>query len=141
MDEKVRCPYCNREHVVKRGFRRLKRCKKRIYFCNDCFHRFSFGLERKRFDIKVILNAVYAYNESRIPKKLNNTKRNNIRKLYVLCKPNIQGYKHNRRRLLHGKKQNILHTINNPKTIDRNLGLGFQNSVAIHTVFFNKEQV
>lgn len=63
MADGIKCPYCGRGNVVKRGFRKLKRRRKRVFFCNDCFHRFSFGLERKRFDIKVILNAVYAYNQ------------------------------------------------------------------------------
>jgi transposase-like protein len=63
MDEKVRCPYCGRDDVVKRGFRRLKSGKKAVYFCKGCYHKFSLGLERRRFSVGVILSAVCAYNQ------------------------------------------------------------------------------
>lgn len=63
MVEEVKCPYCNRGNVVRRGFRRLKKRKKRVFFCKDCFHKFSLGLERRRFGVKLILNAVCAYSQ------------------------------------------------------------------------------
>jgi transposase-like protein len=63
MIKKIRCPYCGRSNVVKKGLRKLKKRSKQVYFCKDCCHRFSFGLGKKRFDIRIILNAVSAYNK------------------------------------------------------------------------------
>ena len=57
----VQCKFCGSGNVVKRGLRKLKTRKKQLFLCKDCSHRFSLGLSRKRFDIKVILNAVCAY--------------------------------------------------------------------------------
>lgn len=62
MDEKVRCLYCGRNNTIKKGSRKLKKGNKPIYYCRDCRHKFSFGLGKKKFDIKVILNAVCFYN-------------------------------------------------------------------------------
>lgn len=59
----VRCPYCSRNNVARKGFRRLKRVNKQRYFCKDCLHKFSLGLEKKRFDIRIILDAVCAYSQ------------------------------------------------------------------------------
>lgn len=59
--EKINCKYCGSGNVVKRGIRRLKTGKKQLFLCKDCSHRFSLGLSKKRFDVKVILNAVCAY--------------------------------------------------------------------------------
>lgn len=58
----INCPYCGRDNVVKRGFRKLKVGKKEVYSCKDCCHKFSLGLKRKRFDFEIMLDAVYAYN-------------------------------------------------------------------------------
>lgn len=63
MNEKIRCPYCGKNNIMKKGFRKLKKGSKPVYSCKDCCHKFSFGLGKKRFDIKVILNAVCAYNQ------------------------------------------------------------------------------
>lgn len=63
MDEKVRCPYCGRTNVIKRGFRKLKTGDKQRYLCKDCCHKFSLGLGKKRFDVKIILSAVCYHNQ------------------------------------------------------------------------------
>ena len=60
---KVECKYCKSENVVKKGIRKLKKIKKQIYFCKNCEHKFSLGLSKKRSNIKIILNAVCAYNQ------------------------------------------------------------------------------
>jgi len=60
---KIECNYCGSENVVKKGLRNLREAKKQIYFCKNCYHRFSLGAIKKRFDIKAILNAVCAYNQ------------------------------------------------------------------------------
>jgi len=61
--EKINCKYCGSGNIVKRGIRRLKTGKKQLFLCKDCYHRFSLGLSKKKFDVKVILNAVCAYNQ------------------------------------------------------------------------------
>ncbi|MFH1642034.1 MAG: hypothetical protein ABIC04_03990 [Nanoarchaeota archaeon] len=61
MMDKINCKCCAGENIVKRGLRRLKKSTKQVYFCKDCNHRFSLGLSKKKFDIKVILTAVSAY--------------------------------------------------------------------------------
>ena len=58
----MKCKYCNGENVVKKGLRRMKRLKKQIYLCRNCGKRFSEGLSNKRYDAKLILSAVCAYN-------------------------------------------------------------------------------
>ncbi|MFH1376412.1 MAG: hypothetical protein ABIH25_02140 [Candidatus Woesearchaeota archaeon] len=59
----VECKFCGSENAVKKGCRKLKKTKKQIYLCRDCGHKFSFGLSKKRFDVRVVLNAVCAYNQ------------------------------------------------------------------------------
>jgi len=59
----MRCKYCSGEKVVKKGLRRLKSSRKQMYFCKDCSKRFSEGLSKKKYNAKLILNAVCAYNQ------------------------------------------------------------------------------
>lgn len=59
----VLCKFCSSGKIVKRGIRKLKTGKKQIYFCKNCNKRFSEGLSKKRFNFKIILNAVCSYNQ------------------------------------------------------------------------------
>jgi len=61
-NDKITCKHCGSYNVVKRGARKLVKNKRQIYFCKDCFKRFSTGLNKKRFNAWLIINAVCSYN-------------------------------------------------------------------------------
>ncbi len=87
-EEKISCKHCGSYNVVRKGKRKLAGNKnnnnnnngnknnnnvnksssmnmnrRQIYFCKDCLHRFSLGLNKKRFDVWLIVNAVSFYNK------------------------------------------------------------------------------
>lgn len=59
----IRCKYCNSKNIVRRGLKSLKGEKKQIYSCKNCCKRFTFGASKKKFNIKLILDSVCAYNQ------------------------------------------------------------------------------
>ncbi len=61
-DEKISCRHCGSFDVVKKGVRKLASGKRQIYLCKDCSHRFSNGLNKKRFNAWLIVDAVCSYN-------------------------------------------------------------------------------
>lgn len=61
-EEKIICKHCGSYNVVKRGVRKLVREKRQIYLCKDCSHRFSNGLNKKKFHVWLIVDAVCSYN-------------------------------------------------------------------------------
>ncbi len=61
--KQITCKFCNSINIIKKGVRKLKNKNKQIYLCKNCNKRFSEGITRRQFDIKIILNAVNAYNQ------------------------------------------------------------------------------
>ena len=59
----IKCKYCNSIDIVKRGLRKLKKGKKQVFSCKNCDKRFTLDVSKKKFDVKIILNAVNAYNQ------------------------------------------------------------------------------
>ncbi len=59
----VKCKHCSSKRTARKGFRRLKKSKKQIYSCRDCGKRFSLDICKKQCNIKIILDAVVAYNK------------------------------------------------------------------------------
>jgi len=62
--EDVSCRHCGSMNVTRKGSRTLSVAGKRqIYLCKNCSHKFSLGLSKKKFNAKLIVNAVCAYNK------------------------------------------------------------------------------
>ncbi len=59
----IKCKFCGSENVVKKGLRKLKNRKKQVYSCKSCDKRFNLDFSKKKFNIKIILSAVSAYNQ------------------------------------------------------------------------------
>ncbi|MEW6063007.1 MAG: hypothetical protein AB1571_01385 [Nanoarchaeota archaeon] len=57
----VSCKFCSSESIVKKGLRKLKTEKKQVYLCKNCNKKFSVGVSKKKFDIKIILDSLCAY--------------------------------------------------------------------------------
>lgn len=63
-NNEINCKHCGSYNVVKKGARKLGNANTRqIYFCKNCFRRFSLGLSKKQFDAWLIVNAVCSYNK------------------------------------------------------------------------------
>jgi len=59
----VICRHCGSRNVTKKGSRTLSIAGKRqIYRCKACSRKFSLGLSKKKFNARLIVNAVCAYN-------------------------------------------------------------------------------
>ncbi len=63
MKKKVRCPYCGKNRVIRKGFRPLITGQRQIYKCKTCRRKFSFGFGKKRFSGRFVLDAVFTYNQ------------------------------------------------------------------------------
>jgi len=61
--EEMKCKFCSGKNVVRKGIRKLKSGRKQIFLCKDCSKRFSQGFSKKKYNAKLILNAVCAYNQ------------------------------------------------------------------------------
>lgn len=61
--KEIKCKYCGSRDVVKKGIRKLKKTEKRVFLCKNCKKRFSEGLSKKRYNAKLILDAVCYFNQ------------------------------------------------------------------------------
>ncbi|MBL7206086.1 MAG: hypothetical protein ISS36_00635 [Candidatus Aenigmarchaeota archaeon] len=59
----MKCPYCDSESIVFRGYRYNDRTKKRLRLCKKCGRKFTLhdGYWRMRFSRKDIMKAVSLY--------------------------------------------------------------------------------
>lgn len=61
--KEINCKFCNSENIVKKGLRKLTNKNKQLYLCKNCNKRFTKTINQKKFNIKIILNTVNAYNQ------------------------------------------------------------------------------
>jgi hypothetical protein len=61
--EKIICRHCGSLDVIKRGERKLNFGKRQMYSCGNCMKRFSLGLNKKKFDVWLIVDSVCLYNK------------------------------------------------------------------------------
>lgn len=62
-EEKITCRHCGSFDTVRKGVRKIRWGNRQIYLCNNCFKKFSLGMNKKQFDVWIIVDAVCSYNK------------------------------------------------------------------------------
>jgi len=58
----ITCKFCGSLDVAKKGKRKLVNDIRQMYHCKNCISSFSLGINKKRFDVWIIVKAVCYYN-------------------------------------------------------------------------------